>query len=236
MRPINCLIIHHSATPSGSVQQFTAEHKARGFGTIGYHWLIGNGHGTSNGELCQGRPEAIKGCGVFGANTGKIHICCVGNFHSPDVGYFGPPTKEQFDTLGHWLLTKGRQFDIPYNRILGHREAAIPGHATACPGDQMPLSHVRDWYRVSQKAIHLGQQVATLSNYLSAALPSAPSFRGVQVAIDRGPEQSPHYPQKTLVSNGKVYLEVDELAVLMNWPQPNWDAVNRRVTLLTRTP
>ena len=52
--------------------------------------------------------------------------------------------------LGHWLLVNGyrygRQTGHAPPRVSDHRREAIPGHATACPGDQFPTAYVRAWY------------------------------------------------------------------------------------------
>lgn len=150
MREINCLVIHHSASASGSVDEFRKEHMAKGWADIGYHEVIGNGHGSPDGHIGQGRQHQYLGAAVFGANTGKLHVCLVGNFHKDDPGYTGKPTKAQMTALGHWLLTNGhrygRQIGHRPPRVSDHRSEAIRGHATACPGSEFPTGPVRAWY------------------------------------------------------------------------------------------
>lgn len=148
MRRIDTLVIHHSAGPSGTVAEFRAEHIARlGATDIGYHEVIGNGHGLPDGHIAEGRPHDMVGAGVWGNNSGKLHVCCVGNFERPDKGYTGRPSDKQLFALGHWLHTNARRYGISSpGRVVGHREIALKGHETACPGTDMPLHTIRLWF------------------------------------------------------------------------------------------
>ena len=59
MRQIYELVVHCSATPEGrdyTVDDITRWHKARGFDTIGYHYVV-----YRNGEVHVGRPEYVQG-------------------------------------------------------------------------------------------------------------------------------------------------------------------------------
>jgi len=76
MRDIDTIVVHCTATPAGrpvTVQDVTRWHKARGWRTIGYHWLVG-----LEGERWMGRPESEIGAHVRGHNTGSIGVCYVG--------------------------------------------------------------------------------------------------------------------------------------------------------------
>jgi hypothetical protein len=142
------LVIHHSASPTGSVEEFRREHKAKGWADIGYHDVIGNGHGMPDGHIGAGRPHNQVGAAVFGANTGKLHVCLVGNFHKEDTGYTGKPTFAQMAALGHWIVVNARRYK-PHGRVMivtDHRDAAIPGHPTACPGSEFPTHLVKGWF------------------------------------------------------------------------------------------
>jgi hypothetical protein len=152
VREINCLVIHHSASREGSIDLFRAEHKAKGWIDVGYHAVIGNGHGAPDGHIAPGRPPEVVGAGVFGANTGKLHVCLVGNFHRDDPGYSGKPTQAQMTALGRWLLVNGWRYRHNVGghtvRVSDHRHEAIPGHGTACPGSEFPTGDVKGWYRM----------------------------------------------------------------------------------------
>lgn len=142
MRPIDCLVIHHSASPFGSVEMFRREHIERGWSDIGYHAVIGNGRGQPDGLVRQGRPAAVKGSAVWGANTGKLHVCLVGNFEVTR------PTGRQLASLGEWLLAKSHRYGGHEGlSIKGHKEVALPGHGTLCPGAHLNLGYVRKWFK-----------------------------------------------------------------------------------------
>ena len=168
-RFISHLVIHHSATPTGSVEEFRVIHKGRGFSDIGYHALIGNSKGTPDGHISQGRPEKYDGAGVYKNNRGKLHVCLVGNFEYGHSGYTGGPTKKQWSALGHWLLVKGRDYqqkDGVFPIVVGHKEITVPGHGTACPGNTFPLDLVRRWYGENiNKFVHQ-KPVETLDVYI----------------------------------------------------------------------
>lgn len=166
MRDINTLVIHHSASPSGNVVQFRAEHRARGWADIGYHEVICNGQGGHDGEIEAGRPHNIEGAAVFGNNRGKLHVCLVGNFQAGDAGYTGKPTVAQIWSLGYWLLVNGHRYNI--KTVTDHKSCAIEGHATLCPGDQFPTHFIQQWYEVNIKAFHPNTPPPNLAAALEA--------------------------------------------------------------------
>ena len=148
MRKIDCLVIHHSASAAGDVHTFRAQHKAKGWVDVGYHEII-----LLDGTIQRGRPHEKVGSGVWGANSGKLHVCCIGQFAKNAPGYTGPPTERQYAALGHWLKTNLGRY--PGSRVSGHKEEAKPGHGTLCPGD-MPLGLIRQWCR-SDMAVGLSE-------------------------------------------------------------------------------
>jgi len=124
MRTINKIIIHCTATPEEravTVADVTAWHHARGFFTIGYHYLIG-----LNGEVWKGRPIEQAGAHTTGHNTSSIGICYVGgldaNMRPKDTRTAGQ--KESLRGLIEELRGKH-----PGVTIHGHREFANK----ACP-------------------------------------------------------------------------------------------------------
>src|SRR5439155_15411047 len=50
-RPWRWIVIHHSATPTGSAAKFDRDHRAKGWDELGYHFVIGNGTETRNGQI-----------------------------------------------------------------------------------------------------------------------------------------------------------------------------------------
>src|SRR5687768_8825904 len=45
------IVIHHSATPAGGAKTFDKMHKAKGWDELGYHFVIGNGTDTADGQV-----------------------------------------------------------------------------------------------------------------------------------------------------------------------------------------
>lgn len=72
MRKINEIIVHCSATAEGkdyTVEDITRWHKARGFKTIGYHYVV-----YRDGSVHAGRPvnEIGAHCQGYNANSTSI--------------------------------------------------------------------------------------------------------------------------------------------------------------------
>jgi N-acetylmuramoyl-L-alanine amidase len=114
----DALIIHTTATPFGrheTVASITALHKARGFSTIGYHFLIG-----LNGEAWVGRaPDNSVGAHVKGFNETTLGVSYVGGLDKD-----GKPkdtrTPEQTQAMAELLFDLVDRY--PGAVILGHRD------------------------------------------------------------------------------------------------------------------
>lgn len=124
MRSISEIIIHCSATPAGrpvTVADITAWHRARGFNTIGYHYLV-----LLDGTVAAGRPESVIGAHCLGHNDRSIGVCYVGGLDA-----HGKPadtrTPQQRKALRDLVAELRRRF--PGATVHGHREFA----AKACP-------------------------------------------------------------------------------------------------------
>ena len=125
MRNISKIIVHCSATPAGrevSVEDITAWHKARGFTTIGYHFVIG-----LDGSRHQGRPLNHKGAHCLNHNSDSIGICYVGGLAKDGKTPMDTRTPQQKTALVNLLKESKRQF--PKAKIYGHCDFA----AKACP-------------------------------------------------------------------------------------------------------
>lgn len=248
MRAINSLVIHHSACLTGSVDVFRKEHRAAGWNDIGYHGVIGNGHGQKDGEFLLGRPESLDGAGVYGNNKGRLHVCLVGNFHKPDVGYTGRPTMSQIKALEDWVCSRSKKYQKRGAAVLplvGHKEITIPGHGTACPGSEFPIEAVRTWYQRVEPYWERDQAtpvslLAYLTNigYLSSpgALISTTLPVVVEIVL---PDATPNMPdggaQKNLVGRtieGATWVPLRELTTALNWPAPTWNPGQRKVTVV----
>lgn len=127
------IVVHHSATPTGSAAEFDVEHRDRGWDGLGYHFVIDNGHGGPDGRVEVGQRWRIQ---KWGAHTGKtpgneynyhgIGICLVGDFinHMPSANQLASLRR-----LVGYLMAK---YDIPVENVVGHRDG--PGTSTECPG------------------------------------------------------------------------------------------------------
>lgn len=125
MRNIDKIIIHCTATPEGrevTVEEVTRWHKARGFRTIGYHYLIG-----LDGRVHKGRPVSEIGSHCIGQNAHSIGVCYVGGLETDPRKPKDTRTAAQRKSLRELVNDLNRRF--PKATIHGHREFA----AKACP-------------------------------------------------------------------------------------------------------
>lgn len=135
-RPWKYIVIHHSATRSGSAERFAENHRARGMvNGLAYHFVIDNGtDGMPDGFIEVGNrwTQQLHGghCRRREWNETGIGICLVGDFTQK------PPTPRQLDSLA--LLVRGlqEQFGIPIERVVGHGH--LEGESTECPGHLFP--------------------------------------------------------------------------------------------------
>lgn len=136
------VVIHHSATSSGSVEGIHAEHRQRRDSSgnlwlgIGYHFVIGNGNGMPDGQIestfrwRQQLHGAHSGSAVHNANG--IGICLIGNFEET------APTKEQLKSVTDLVESLASRHHIPARLVIGHKTVK----PTACPGRHFPLQDV----------------------------------------------------------------------------------------------
>jgi hypothetical protein len=130
-RPWQFIVIHHSATPTGSAADFDRMHRAKGWDELGYHFVIGNGTGSGNGEVEVGSRWTKQKHGAHTKvaahpeyNDLGIGICLVGNF---DVTR---PTDAQMESLARLIRCMMRRYAIPRGHIYGHGQLK----PTDCPG------------------------------------------------------------------------------------------------------
>lgn len=131
--PVETIFVHCSATRpdwmeiyplQAKVSEIARWHKQRGWGAIGYHYII-----DRTGEVAIGRPEAVEGAHVRGHNKGSIGICLIGGHGSSENDPFEKNfTAKQAKALRELIA------DISHRaegvRVRGHNEVA----AKACPG------------------------------------------------------------------------------------------------------
>ena len=135
------IVVHHSGSDSGNAQRFDAYHRnVKGWEELGYHFVIGNGRGSGDGEIEVG-PRWVKQ--KHGAhcktpdnayNDHGIGICLVGDFRQRS------PSPAQMASLARLTKFLMRECNINTDKVLTHR--GVTGR-TACPGSRFPLHALR---------------------------------------------------------------------------------------------
>jgi N-acetylmuramoyl-L-alanine amidase len=133
------IVIHHSATPSGNAAAFDRMHKAKGWDELGYHFVIGNGTMSGDGQIEVGPRWEKQKWGAHAKtadqrfNNYGIGICLVGNF---DIER---PTARQMESVARLVGYLMKTYRIPASRVIAHSETK----ATECPGRHMSVAEVR---------------------------------------------------------------------------------------------
>lgn len=136
------IVIHHSATESGSVESIHRTHLKRRDAAgnpwrgIGYHFIIGNGRGMDDGAI---EPTFRWREQLAGAHAGDqqynhqgIGICLVGNFEKHR------PTAAQLEALSRLIGQLTREYHIPEKAIVRHSDIK----PTRCPGKMFPMQDI----------------------------------------------------------------------------------------------
>jgi hypothetical protein len=143
-RAWSAIILHHSATDEGNAALFDKWHREKnGWEGVGYHFVIGNGTTSGDGEVeptyrWRGQLTGAHTGGTAGnwANVEGIGICLVGDFNQC------LPTRQQMNSLIQLIRFLQQRYHIPKSRIYGH--GTTPGaHATECPGSRFPMSQLK---------------------------------------------------------------------------------------------
>ncbi len=125
MRTITLIIVHCSAVkPSqqSSAKDITRWHIARGWRTIGYHYVV-----RRDGTVEDGRPLAQTGAHCQGHNQHSIGICYEGGLD--EAGRPSDTRTERQKTAIRQLLIRLKK-DFPRALIVGHRDL---NPQKACP-------------------------------------------------------------------------------------------------------
>jgi N-acetylmuramoyl-L-alanine amidase-like protein len=134
------IVIHHSATTTGGAVAFDKIHRAKGWDELGYHFVIGNGTDTRDGQVEVGSRWPRQKWGAHAKtpdnrfNEFGIGVCLVGNF---DIS---KPSDEQMKSLSKLVAFLMKTYHIPPERVVGHGDT---GKATDCPGRLMNVAVVR---------------------------------------------------------------------------------------------
>ncbi|MHC5035558.1 MAG: peptidoglycan recognition protein family protein [Planctomycetota bacterium] len=130
------IVIHHSATWVGNEAVFDRHHRERnGWRGIGYDFVIGNGHGSTDGlvEVTFRWEEQQDGAHAGDPEYNKhgIGICLVGDFEK------SRPTAKQMEALVGLVNYLQERCRIPTGNVLLHRHVRPSG--TRCPGRNFPF-------------------------------------------------------------------------------------------------
>ncbi len=148
--PWKYIVLHHSGANRGSAASFDRHHRqVRGWDCLAYHFVIGNGNGSRDGQIEAGsrwtRQREGAHAGVKEYNEGGIGICLVGNFATyqelaeDQQGRLNPgqgtrPTRKQMESLRFLVLYLALRLGISADNIKTHREIK----RTICPGGNFP--------------------------------------------------------------------------------------------------
>ena len=140
------IVVHNSGTRQGNARAFDYYHRhvRRMQNGLAYHFVIGNGTSTGNGQIEVGDRwrRQINGGHVHSdyLNNISLGICLVGDFNRDQ------PTRAQLDAceeLIRYLRERCGKVDRGEIPVRPHREINPPRWPTDCPGDVFPYS----WFR-----------------------------------------------------------------------------------------
>ncbi len=143
----NSIVIHHTATDVGSLNDVDRWHRGQGWDCCGYHFVIGNGTRSGNGQIQIGPRwrDQLTGAHtrLFGRPSGQdgnyynehgIGIALVGDFDRFS------PTEQQMASLARLVDFLARTCGIPANRVYLHGQLK----STDCPGRYFSRSNLNN--------------------------------------------------------------------------------------------
>ena len=141
MREWEYIVVHHSGTSGGNATIFDAYHKERGMENgMAYHFVIGNGSDSGNGQIEVGNRwrRQIQGGHLASDSLNEIAIgiCLVGDFTHHQ------PSPRQIDALTELVQHLREISSSPRLKFRLHRE--INTKPTECPGKLFPSSKIHE--------------------------------------------------------------------------------------------
>lgn len=134
------IVIHHSGSAMGSAESIARLQQAAGIKSLGYHFVIGNGQGATDGVVTPGQRWMSQQAGAHAKgpqseslNRRTIGICLVGDGESRTF------TEAQTTSLVAVVSQLQKQFNIPASAVVLHRDVA----ATSSPGRLFPEANFR---------------------------------------------------------------------------------------------
>lgn len=137
----NHIVIHDSGSMAGTVRELDAEARRAGLNELGYHFVIGNGSGLSDGVVeatsrwnrqgagahvaTSSAPSPSEQVRVDALNRHAVGICLIGN------GERNAFTEAQLRALTDLVRALQVQLDIPASQVMLHSdltpEVSSPG-------------------------------------------------------------------------------------------------------------
>jgi hypothetical protein len=127
------IVLVHSGTPTGSAASIEESHRGVGYDGLGFHFVVGNGAGMSDGQIHVGyrwmdQLDGAQLAGLTGSTRGIIEICLVGD------GDRRPFGKEQLMRTAQLVSTLADHLGISPEGIRLHQDLA----QTSSPGRYFP--------------------------------------------------------------------------------------------------
>ncbi len=139
------IVVHHSDDLSGNAAKYDRIHReVNGWDSLGYHFVIGNGTMSRDGQIEIGPRWPIQKHGAHARNHALGHndfneqgigICLVGDFHKTPR----EPSAKQFEELvrlTRWLM---KRYGIDAEHVVRHCDCC----ATECPGQYFPWNRYK---------------------------------------------------------------------------------------------
>ena len=150
-----CIVFHHSGGERGCAEAFDRYHRrSRGWDELGYHFVIGNGSDTSDGQVEVGSRWRKQKHGAHCKtpnnyyNDHGIGICLVGDFahHAPSA--------RQLDSAARLVDFLMAECGIDVSAV--HTHCGVTSR-TACPGRRFSLGDIRARLRPAVSAVNHGR-------------------------------------------------------------------------------
>ncbi|MEE8107047.1 MAG: peptidoglycan recognition family protein [Planctomycetota bacterium] len=142
-RPWSRIVVHHTATKRDCCAHIDKAHRGRGWDHgCGYHFVIGNGTMSGNGETevgnrwlhqIHGAHTRVTGDRTNFWNENGIGVVVVGNFEQQRV------SDEQLGALVELVRKLQARFEISSGHVVRHGEV----DATMCPGAHFPWTEFK---------------------------------------------------------------------------------------------
>jgi hypothetical protein len=136
------IVVHNSGTRQGNARVFDYYHRhvRRMQNGLAYHFVIGNGSSSGNGQIEVGARwnYQLQGGHVHSdyLNNIALGICLVGDYNRDK------PTRAQLEALDeliHYLRQRVGNIDRRPAIVKPHKEINPPAWPTDCPGDRFPV-------------------------------------------------------------------------------------------------